>query len=75
MPNLMFLCQSGIWPILFDVDFKFVLPSININFDIQTKFEVNQTQIGHSVPKKLTKVAISFVRLFGECHLGKSGVL
>ena len=51
MPNLMFLCQSGIWPILcqlmailaklLDMDFKFVLPSININFDIQTNFEVN----------------------------------
>ena len=30
---------------------QFVLPGIKINFDIQTKFEVNQTQIGHSVPK------------------------
>ena len=30
------------------MDFKIVLPSIYINFDIQTKFEVNQTQIGHS---------------------------
>ena len=34
------------------MDFKFVLPSIYINFDIQTKFEVNQTQIGYSIPKK-----------------------
>ena len=31
--------------------FKLVLPRIYINFDIQTKFEVNQTQIGHSIPK------------------------
>ena len=59
MPNLMFLCQSGIWAILcqlmaisailLDMDFKIVLPRIYINFDIQTKFEVNQTQIGHSI--------------------------
>ena len=51
--NLMFLCQSGIWPILsqlmailaklLDNDFKFVLPSIYINFDIHTNFEFNQT--------------------------------
>ena len=32
------------------MDFKLVLPGIYINFDIQTKFEVNQTQIGHSMP-------------------------
>ena len=37
-----------------DMNFKFVLPHININFDIQTKFEVNQTQIGHSISKTLT---------------------
>ena len=34
------------------MDFKLVLPRIYINFDIQTKFEVNQTQIGHSIQKK-----------------------
>ena len=27
-------------------------PGIYINFDIQTKFEVNQTQIDYSIPKK-----------------------
>ena len=72
MPNLMFLCQSGIWPILcqlmaisailLDMDFKIVLPRIYIKFDIQTKFEVNQTKIGHSILQitpKLTEVAIS----------------
>ena len=50
----MFLCQSGIWPTLaklLDMDFKFVLPRIYIDFDIQTNFEVNQTQISHSIPK------------------------
>ena len=52
----MFLCQSGIWPILcqlmaslLDMNFKFVLPSIYINFDIQTMFEVYQTKIGYSI--------------------------
>ena len=60
MPQLMFLCQSGIWHILcqlmtilaklLDMDFKFVFPSIYIDFDIQTNFEVNQTQISHSIP-------------------------
>ena len=34
-----------------DMNFKFVLTIIYINFDIQTKFEVNQTQIGHLSPK------------------------
>ena len=33
---------------LVDMDSKFVLPSSYITFDIQTNFEVNQTQIGHS---------------------------
>ena len=61
----MFLCQSGIWPILcqlmailaklLDRDFKFVLPRIYINFDVQTNFEVNQTQISHSIPKNTSK--------------------
>ena len=45
------LVQSGIWPILcqlmailaklLDMEFKFELPRININFDVQTNFEVN----------------------------------
>ena len=49
MPNLMFLCQSGISPILcqfmailanlLDMAYKFVLPNIYINFDTQTNFE------------------------------------
>ena len=60
MPNLMFMRQSGIWSIfcqlmailtkLLDMDFKFVLPRIYSNFDIQTNFEVNQSQIIHSIP-------------------------
>ena len=41
--------------IFWDMNFKFVLPFININFDIQTKFEVNQTQIGHSILQKTPK--------------------
>ena len=65
MPKLMFLCQSGIWPILcqlmailaklLDMDFKFVLPCIYINFDVQTNFEVSQTQISYSIPKNCSK--------------------
>ena len=61
----MFMRQNGIWPILcqlmailaklLDMDFKFVFPIIYINFDIQTNFEVNQTQIGHSIPKNVQK--------------------
>ena len=48
------------------MDFKLVLPGIYINFNIQTKFKVNQIQIGHSITKKLqklTKVAISQIGL------------
>ena len=55
MPNLMFMRQSSIWPFFcqlmailakfLDMVFEFVLPSIYSNFDIQTNFEVNQSQI------------------------------
>ena len=55
----MFMRNSGIWPILcqlvailvklLDKDFKFALPNTDIIVDIQTNFEVNQTQIGHSI--------------------------
>ena len=55
----------GIWPILcqlmvilaklLDTDFIFVLQSIYINFYIQTNFKVNQTQLGHSIPKNTQK--------------------
>ena len=51
--------QSCIWPILCQL--MTILPVIYINNDIQTNFEVNQTQIGHYVPKntpKITKMAI-----------------
>ena len=40
---------------LLDMGLKFVLPYIYINFDIQTNFEVNQTKIGHSIPKNTPK--------------------
>ena len=38
-----------------NMDFKFVFPSIYINFDTETNFEVNQTQISHSIPKNTPK--------------------
>ena len=51
-----------------DMDFKFVLPSSYITFDIQTNFEVNQTQIGHSIlkntPKKTTLKMLGRVLAF-----------
>ena len=89
MPNLMFLCQSGIWPILcqlmailanlLDMGFKFVLPSIYINFDTQTNFEVNQTQISYYIiPKNTPKnhqSAISQNPIFSKCHSPKSLLL
>ena len=46
---------SGLLGNLVDMDFKFVLPYIYINFDIQTNFAVNQTQFGHSIPKNTPK--------------------
>ena len=81
----MFMRQSGIWLILcqlmailaklLDMDFKFVLPNIYINFDIPTDFEVNQTQIGHYIPKntpkKITKMAISQNQILPKCHSPK----
>ena len=77
--HLAFLCQlMAILAKLLDMDFKFVLPSIYINFDIQTNFEVNQTQIGHSVPKntpKITRMAISQNPILPKCHSPKSLLL
>ena len=65
MPKLMFLSQSGIWHILcqlmailaklLDMDFKFFLAGIYNNVDVQTNFEVNQTQISHLIPKNTPK--------------------
>ena len=52
MPNLMFLCQSGIWPILCQL---MAILTNYINFDIQTKFEVNRTKIGHSILQNTPK--------------------
>ena len=43
--------------IVWDMDLKFELPIIYINLVIQTNFEVNQTQIGHFIPKKLLKLS------------------
>ena len=40
---------------LLDMNFKFVFPSIYINFDIQNKFEVNQTKINHSILQNTPK--------------------
>ena len=73
MPNLMFLCQSGIWPILcqlmailaklIDMDFKFILSGIYINY---------------SIPKiipKITKMAISQNPILPNCHSPKSLLL
>ena len=86
--HLMFMRQSGIWPILcqfmsilakfLDMDFKFILSIIYINFSIQTNFEVNQTQIGHSIPKitpKITKMAISQNSILPKCDSLKSLLL
>ena len=75
--NLMFLPKSGIClfvPIdghfgqmFWDMNFKFVLPFIYINFDIQTKFEVNQTQI--------SQIATSQNPILPKCHTPKNLLL
>ena len=59
-------------------ELQICLPFIYINFDIQTKFEVYQTQIGHSISKKLqklTKVAIPQNPILPKCHSPKSLLL
>ena len=63
---------------LVGMDFKFVLTSCYITFDIQTNFEVNETQIGHSIPKntpKITIMAISQNPIMPKCHSPKSLLL
>ena len=46
------------------------------NFDKQTNFEVNRTQIGYFIPKKkppkITKMAISQNPILPKCHSPKS---
>ena len=49
------------------MNFKFVLPLIYINFDIKTKFGVNQTQIGHSIPAILSP---AFFRFWPQIFFG-----
>ena len=57
------------------MNFKFVLPLIYINFDILTKFEVNQIQIGHSILKKLQKIDKMGISQLPKCHSLKSLLL
>ena len=57
-----------------DVDFRFVLPSIYIGFDVQTDLRVNRTQIGHFVPK-LPKRAISQNPILPKFYSPKSLLL
>ena len=45
------------------MNFKFVLPSININFDVQTEFEVNQTKIG-SLNQKSTMISMCKIHIY-----------
>ena len=55
------LCQlMAILAKLLDMDFKFVLPSIYIHFDIQTNFEVNQTQITYSISRLILDLGSNF---------------
>ena len=85
MPNLMFMHQSGIWPIfcqlmailakLLDMDFKFVLPSIYSNFGLQTNFKVNYPFYPPLVLQKITKMAISQNPILPKCHSPKSLLL
>ena len=57
---------------------QFFLPDIYINFDIKTNFKVNQTQVGHFIPKntpKITKIALSQNSILRKCHSPKSLLL
>ena len=60
---------------IWDMNLIFLLPLIYINFNIQTKFEANQTNIGCFIPKKLTKMAISQNPILPKCHSPKSLLL
>ena len=61
------------------MDFKLVLPSIYINFDIyKPSLKSIRPKFGHSIPKKLqklTKVAISQNPILPKCHSPKSLLL
>ena len=60
------------------MNFKFVLLLIYIYFDIRTKFKVNQTQIGNSIPQetpKITRMALSQNLILPKCHSPKSLLL
>ena len=65
--QFMFRLKSGIWPFghfFKDINFKFVLPSISIKIDRQTKLEVNRTQNDYFSP-------LSQFAFFPKCPLLK----
>ena len=50
-----FVPTDGHFGQFFRYGLQFFLPCIYINSDTQTNFEVNQTQISHSMPKNTPK--------------------
>ena len=85
MPNLMFMPQRGIWPILcqlmailaklLDIDFKFVLPHIYINLIYKPILKSIRPKLAIISPKilqKITKMAISQNPILPKCHSPKS---
>ena len=86
MPNLMFMRQSAKWHLAYflpiDGHFRQIVryglqicfTRIYSNFDIQSNFEVNQTQNIHFIPintEKITKMAISQKPHFAQVSFTK----
>ena len=88
MPNLMFLCQSGIWPILcqlmailaklLDMDFKFVCLVFTLTLiyiPILKSIRPKFAILSPKILQKLTKVAKSQNLILPKCHSPKSLLL
>ena len=86
MPKLIFLCQSGIWPILcqlmpilaklLDMDFKFVFfPAFILTLIYKPILKSIRPKLAILSPKilqKVTKMAISQNPILPKCHSSKS---
>ena len=88
LPNLIFMRQSGIWPIfcqfmatlvkLLDMDFKFVYPVFTVTLiykPILKSIRPKLSILSLLILQKITKMAISQNPILPKCHSPKSLLL
>ena len=88
IPNLMFMRQSGIWPILcqlmailaklLDMDFKLVYPKFTLTLIYNPNLKSIRPKsaiVSAKILQKITKMAISQNLILPKCHSPKSLLL